>query len=247
MWAVNNRDEATAAKLLDEGVSANLKAPNGDSMLWRAVNNNMPDLAKLLPARGANPNSTGVDGTTPLMMAADYQDPQLHIVHLLLSRGACVNTRDRYRRTALLWALRSGKYAFTVHLMHDSRQILIALLAHGADVHSHDGDGRSVLSYLAGYGETELVREALRHGANPNSAASDGTTPLWWAVGHLGTLQVLLRAGASPNPPNVQPPIINAAYSGDLAALKLLIRFGARVDVLEDGVTRSRLPHSETA
>ncbi|MGD9791585.1 MAG: ankyrin repeat domain-containing protein [Phycisphaerales bacterium] len=70
------------------------KSPAGDE--------NAIELLRLLLDSGANPNTPGVDGVTPLMWAADAAD-QPRIL-LLLNNGADANAKDKDGRTALDWA-----------------------------------------------------------------------------------------------------------------------------------------------
>lgn len=66
------------------------------------------ETVRVLLARGADPNLTGPQGLTPLMMAA-ATDPRPEMVKLLLDHGATVEPRDASGNSALDWALRLGE------------------------------------------------------------------------------------------------------------------------------------------
>src|ERR1041385_7320396 len=62
--------------------------------------------AKALIEKGANPNAKDASGVTPLMWAADQEQPE--IVEMLLARGAKVNEKDRGGTSALLTTVTHG-------------------------------------------------------------------------------------------------------------------------------------------
>jgi ankyrin repeat protein len=80
----------------------------------------------------------------------------------------------------------------------------------------------------------EAVLALLAAGADPNSAAADGTTALHWAANHGDSALVLalLDAGAEPGPINAYgiSPIAAAAVESDYAIIKALLDAGADVE-----------------
>src|ERR1043165_8346578 len=62
--------------------------------------------ARTLIEKGANPNARDAGGLTPLMWAADQEQPE--IVEMLLARGARVNDKDPGGGSALLLAVTHG-------------------------------------------------------------------------------------------------------------------------------------------
>src|ERR1041385_4251529 len=72
--------------------------------------------AKALIEKGANPNARDAGGLTPLMWAADQEQPE--IVEMLLARGARVNDKDPGGGSALLLAVTHGDIRSTRALLN---------------------------------------------------------------------------------------------------------------------------------
>jgi uncharacterized protein len=109
-------------------------------------------------------------------------------------------------------------------------------------------------------GDKIEIANALRRKADPNAKGRNGDTPLFWALdcGDLDGLEVLLKAGADPNyklPGKAYTPPTGwgdplplrtrrysvtyaAALKNDLAALKLILRYGGDPNSFEDDERR---------
>ena len=74
----------------------------------------------------------------------------------LLRRGADVNGRSIHSKTPLMSAAEGG-----------NGNVVLFLLAHGADVNAHNGSG-SVLMWAVASGSAGVVRTLLFHGADVN-------------------------------------------------------------------------------
>lgn len=87
------------------------------------------------------------------------------------------------------------------------------------------------LTLAALKGETGLVIELLKAGADPDARDGQGRTPLLEAAfgGHIDTLSALLEAGADPNArdPDGWSPLMEAASKGRFEVVKLLLAAGA--------------------
>ena len=83
------------------------------------------------------------------------------------------------------------------------------------------------LAAAAGY--AGLVELLLAKGADVNAVDDSGRTPLSYAVDkhYQPVAQVLLAAHANPNAGSSDLPLTEAAYYGDMPALKLLLANGA--------------------
>lgn len=116
---------------------------------------NKPAFKKLLSANPKAVNLKGPGGSTPLMYAALYGDPDS--VRLLLENGADPNLKNEAGATALMWALAD---------VEKTR----LLLAQRADANARSDDGRTPLIIAASQrGSGAVVKLLLDHGANPDA------------------------------------------------------------------------------
>ncbi len=97
--AVANGDIAKVQSLLDQGVSPNVKADDGKSLLMLASYLGHTDIVQLLIAKGADVNDKDKDGKTALMYAAEKGN--VDVAKLLLENGADLNAVDNNGKTAL--------------------------------------------------------------------------------------------------------------------------------------------------
>jgi len=91
-----------------------------------------------------------------------------------------VNTKDKFGRTALMYAACEGDTEFVK-----------TLLAEGADVNAKDKDGVTALMGAAWNGHTEIVKALLAKGADVNIKDKDGRTALRYAI--LGSHAEIVR------------------------------------------------------
>jgi ankyrin repeat protein len=125
------------------------------------------------------------------------------------------------------------------------REAVKALLKQAADVNGAQGDGMTALHWAAMNGDTELAQMLIVAGANVKATTRLGTyTPLYLASqqGHGGVIAALLKAGGDvkAGTPNGTSPLMVAAASGEVAAVRVLIDHGADVNA-KDGV-RAQTP-----
>ncbi len=107
-------------------------------------------------------------------------------------------------------------------------ETLRGVLAEGADVRSLSTNKWTALHEACRYGQREAVKLLLEAGSDPNAVhASTGYTPLILATfttGNAGTVKALLHAGALPSfAPRFGNPVMNAATTGDMEALEVLL------------------------
>ncbi|NIP60304.1 MAG: hypothetical protein GWM92_18235, partial [Gemmatimonadetes bacterium] len=103
-----------------------------------------------------------------------------------------------------------------------------ALVEQGADVNAAQGDGMTALHWAALNGDAELARILVYAGATLKAVTrAGGHTPLHLAAraGHPGVIDVLLDAGADPEPRSATgvTPLHLAAASGSAAAVEALL------------------------
>jgi ankyrin repeat protein len=169
-------------------------------------------------------------GWTPLMHATVIKN--IKVVELLLTHQADVNIRNYAGESALLLSI------------DKNRDITDLLLKNGSDINVYSEDVYvrmtrtpliTPLSIAACLKNFALVNYLLQKGADPN----DGVT-LLWIIGrdNIEMLKYFLKKGADPNKANPKTgrlPLTLAATSGTLKALKLLIEYGADVNLKESG------------
>src|SRR6266566_3754607 len=186
-------------------------------LLAAAQEGDTADVKSLL-AKGADINSRGPYGNTPLMAAA--LTGHTDTLRLLLARGADVNARGNTGRTALMEAALEG-YADAVKVLLDSgadvngkdegrwtalfwaafaqrRAIVRMLLEKGADANAKNKYDDTPLIRAAYAGDTEMVRTLLEFKAEVNARDNLGRTALMEAArqGHSDCVRVLVETGA---------------------------------------------------
>ena len=141
---------------------------------------------------GAEINSHHHDGRTPLSMASDCFYKSYEKTELLLKRGAMVNACDRKGWRPLDFAIRLCANEAVVGL----------LLDWGAEINSHNHDGRTPLSMASdcSYKSYEKMQLLLKRGAEVDSCDKNGRMPLSWAsysgIESFKKVQLLLEWGA---------------------------------------------------
>ena len=101
---------------------------------------------KSLLAAGASPDDPGSSDWTPLMSAAEMQNPE--IVQLLLDAGADINKQGYFGQTCLHIAIDSSIDGATQSgLAEDPTETLELLLKRGADVEIKDDKGESPIDW----------------------------------------------------------------------------------------------------
>ena len=136
-----------------------------------------------------------------------------------------VDARAAERDGPLLEAVRAGDTA-SVH----------AMLAQGAEVNAAEADGTTALHWASYRNDVATAELLLSAGADVDAANRYGVRPLSLAsaAGYARTLAALLNAGADPTLMTAGvPPIMSAARTGNVQAVKVLARHGADVNATE--------------
>lgn len=151
--------------------------------------------------------------------------------------------------TAVYWWL-SNLYTFSpsenllMGAKLHQRSWVSAGLEDGAPVDACDQGGMTALMWAAADGDVELMRELLRHGADPRLQSCDAITALGCAAMHgkCEAIELLLSAGANANDRTYGggTPLHLAVAMGMTDAAELLIKHGADVNA-RDARGRSAL------
>jgi ankyrin repeat protein len=166
---------------LAAGIDLNAQSASGFTALMAAAKNGRIDVVNKLLDQKLNVDAQGKQGVTALMLAAENN--QGEIVQLLLKKNADPNLEDQTGWTALMKAVYQGNAGCVEALAARSRQevnrgLLIAALT----------------------GHQEIAKILLDHGAEVDTRADDGRTPLMLAAGKgdKDLVAFLLKAGADP-------------------------------------------------
>ena len=150
---------------------------------------------------------------------------------MLEHRKARVLSKDKFKRTALIMAVRNG------HL-----RIASLLLKHGSDWNHKDSSDNTPLHYAAGSGFTECIELLITHGAEINAANMWKVTPITIAMmnNHHGVVKRLLQE------PNVDingkdekgltlllMALMSIDVGGDFNFVKFLIEKGADINMAD--------------
>ena len=131
-------------------------------------NASVDDMKLALSTQGADVNARDSDGTTPLMLAAEY-NPNPEVITLLINAGADVNARNEDGDTPLIRA----------SLANPNPDVITALINAGADINARDKGGRTPLILAAKENKnSEIISVLLEAGADAKHKDKDGKTAL---------------------------------------------------------------------
>jgi len=203
--------------------SINLPDKTGNTPLLLAVINNYLPLMDWLRGHGADPNSRGPYGDTPLHTAVIWdRSSDDGVIRSLLRMGADVNATNDYGDTPLHRAAYHGLTGKVRLLLRNKADVsrraqrgetpllyaarpeghpetVLALLEGGAEVNVPDDIGMTPLHGAAMIGDVDVARVLVDKGADVNRQTRDGYTPLHVAAisGKTEFVQFLLDKGAN--------------------------------------------------
>ncbi len=210
--AIDSGHEAMAKFLVERGADVNQNGA-GRTPLHSAVQQNMPDLVKILLDHHANPNvkttrpmpllsryiqaQTGVDvnpiGATPFWLAADFGD--IRSMRILIAGGADPSLATADKTTPLMAAAgadfiegqdRYGRRWFQDTTMPLQRAALEAVkycLELGADVNAANANGLTAMHGAAYMGSNLIAQFLFDHGAKLDVRNRLGQTPYFITQG----------------------------------------------------------------
>jgi uncharacterized protein len=155
-----------------------------------------------------------------------------------------------FSRASRLCAIAAAALCLTVFLhaaasapvaeaaMQNDKDAVRSLLKQAADVNAAQGDGMTALHWAAMHGDADLVQMLVFAGANVRATTRIGSyTPLYLASqqGQAKAIAALLKAGADPKAttPSGTTPLMAAAASGDVDAVRVLLDNGVDVNAKE--------------
>ena len=124
----------------------------------------------------------GPDRMAPLSWAASYG--RYELCEWLLSQKARTLSKDKFKRTPLMMAVKNG------HV-----RVASLLLQNGSEWNHADSSANTVLHYAAGFGWKECIDLLVKHGADINAANMWKITPITIAMlkNHQGIVKELLK------------------------------------------------------
>ena len=166
---------------LAAGIDVNAQNASGFTALMAAAKNGRMEVVNKLLDQKVNVDAQSKQGVTALMLAAENN--QSEIVNLLLKKNADPNLQDQTGWSALMKAVYQGNARCVEALAARSRQevnrgLLVAALT----------------------GHPDIAKILLDNGAEVDTRADDGRTPLMLAAGKGDNdlVAFLLKAGADP-------------------------------------------------
>ena len=207
------------------------------------------DPMKALCEHGANVNDVTKDKTTPLMLAAKRNRPE--VVEFLLKKGANLDMKNRKGKAAMHYAAQYGSLeVLKVLFKHLSKKtleqpgpekmtpLIVAatkgqlqavelLLNQGANPKKRDKLRRTALLQAVKNGYADIASLVIAHGANVNDPDSSKNAPLHYSIayGWWQCTELLLDSGADVNATNdwKLPPLLVALLKGHFGLVKRLL------------------------
>ncbi|MFC2124625.1 ankyrin repeat domain-containing protein [Bacteroidota bacterium] len=177
--AIAYQDLDKVKSLIETGVDINFQYDadgSGTTPLMMACMYNFADIAKYLLDKGADVSIISNRGTTALMGAAAVSG---EMVDLLLAKGADISVKDRDGNSAYMYSI-SGVLSDRVGF-----EVPQKFLDKGVDVDESADSGAiagyTTLMMAAGNKRPDIVKFLAENGADVNTKAGDGQTPLGMA------------------------------------------------------------------
>ena len=175
IYAVEQADEVTVRKLLDQGAEINAKMESGATALHHAVARGNVRMARLLLELDADIEAKDKNLATPLVKAVEQN--QGLVVSYLLGQGADRHVKDRAGWTPLHHAAYNGTVDGAVDVLN-----YLLYPSEEASVNETCPARKTALHYCAELTVTESAKVLLTHGADIDALDANKRSPLFFAV-----------------------------------------------------------------
>jgi len=255
MKALHHGEKEKALQIIEQGADVNARGPKGSSMLRFAASlgdiqvvqqmlakgadakkggdavvvaaeHGRLEIIKLLVVNGADINyqldsHPGPEGHCALLTSA--ANGQISVLKYLLESGAKMEVTNKFGNTPLMETAK-----------HPQPEALQLLIAYKANVNAKTPQGHTALIYAGYNGQVENLKILLAAGADPKATANEGLSDfnaldVALEQGHPEAVEILKQAGVKPAL-GATDDLINAARSGQLDMVKMLISKGSKVD-----------------
>jgi len=230
--AVHEGHVPRVRQLLQKGADAKMTDDCGISILTYATSGTRRDIMKLLIENGANVNARDrAFAGLPLAHAIDILDLESRyaVTKILIDAGADVNVE-----------LPDGTPLMAAVSKEDVRLVEL-LIASGANVNSHDDDGRSAYSAAAVLGNGELKKILLKAGADPTVGIASykkewGEHAFLQAAadGRVDVVEAMLSNGAATVNQTNGHKVTALMRAHDYTMVEALLKAGADVSLRDD-------------
>ncbi len=222
---------------INEGLDYIYKYTLSMRLVVATDNGDLNEIKNLLK-KGADVNTTGVQGWTNLMWSSYHSNTtsSIEIVKIFLESGANVNAKNDLGWTSLMW---SSYHSNTT----SSYKTVKLLLKYGADINIQNNLGTTSLMFSSANSNTsslyETVKLLLDNEADPNIQNNLKNTSLMYASQNSNTsssyetVKLLLDNEADPNIQDIlgntslMISSANSNTSSSYETVKLLLKYGA--------------------
>ena len=218
--------------LLQAGADTNIAGANGNTCLHDAVRKGcIKDVLEAIISHGADVNATNKANDTALMYACDVRN--VDAINVLLQAAADTNIVSADGNTCLFDAVRKGC----------SKDVLQAIISHGADVNATNKSNETALMKACWMGNEDAISVLLNAGADPNIAHADGYISLHGAIRKgcsKDVLEAIISHGADVNATNQanETALRYACWEGNIDTFNVLLQAGADTNIASaDGNT----------
>jgi len=174
---------------IGNGIDPDFKNEEGLSLLYSAVNNDKPDIVKMLISKNADPFSYTPEGV-PILRYAQQSD--LFAIATVLQEFQITGWDNSDVKDTLLF--------FQLAIEHNNKILAEALISAGADPNMKLPNALLPVAWAAFSGSPEVLQKLLTNGGSPDAEFDTRAALIIGAMnGNLKVVQILVSAGADIN------------------------------------------------